>query len=322
MAHQLEFVDGVAQMAYAGETPWHGFGTRVPSDLSPAQMMKAAGLDWTVDRVPAFVEVDGERISTGKNALVRSSDHVVLDVVSKDWNPVQNHEAFEMFHEYCLAGDMEMHTAGSLRNGQMVWALAKVKDSFELFKGDVVESYFLFSNPHQQNRAIDIRFTPTRVVCNNTLTMALNAEAEVGTRRNHRSVFDPEAVKTQLGIATNHLAKYKEQAAFLGSKRYNDESIVEYFKRVFPIAGLSKERNEQTKELSRSAEEALTTIHTQPGASYAEGSWWSAFNAVTYMVDHTVGRSDATRMYSAWYGPNRLLKNRALSMATELAEVA
>ncbi len=143
MAHMVE------TMAYAGETPWHGLGVQVPSDLSPAQMLEKAGLDWTVQKVPAFADIGGAKTNVGWSALVRSSDSEMLSVVSNDWNPVQNHEAFEFFHEYCAAGDMEMHTAGSLRDGQIVWVLAKIKESFELFKGDTVESYLLFTNPHK-----------------------------------------------------------------------------------------------------------------------------------------------------------------------------
>jgi hypothetical protein len=114
MAHMIE------TMAYAGETPWHGLGKEVPADLSPEQMLVTAGLDWQVNKVPAFIRVDGEELMTGKSALVRSSDNSILDVVSNDWLPVQNHTAFEFFDDFVHAGDMEMHTAGSLKNGQIV----------------------------------------------------------------------------------------------------------------------------------------------------------------------------------------------------------
>ena len=158
MSHEVEMVDGVAQMAYAGDTPWHGLGTKVAADLSPQQIMQQAGLDWTVEK-ETMTTASGVEIE-GKKALVRSADNKVLDVVGDNWNPVQNSEAFEFFSEYCLAGDMEMHTAGSLKGGQMVWALAKIKESFDILGGDQVDSYLLFSNPHKYGKAIDVRFTP------------------------------------------------------------------------------------------------------------------------------------------------------------------
>lgn len=316
MAHMVE------TMAYAGETPWHGLGVQVPADLSPAQMLEKAGLDWTVEKVPAFAEIGGKKTSVGWSALVRSNDEKVLSVVSNDWNPVQNHEAFEFFHEYCAVGDMEMNTAGSLRDGQIVWGLAKVKQSFELFKGDTVESYLLFTNPHKFGQSIDVRFTPIRVVCNNTLTLSLEQKADRVVKKSHRTQFDPAMVKEQLGIATDKLAKYKEMAQFLGSKRYNNESLTDYFNKIFPVIAYNKEKGPQRKILSKSAERALEVIHTQPGANYAEGSWWQAFNAVTYLTDHEIGRSTDTRLQSAWFGPNKNLKLKALETAVEMAEMA
>lgn len=316
MAHMVE------TMAYAGETPWHGLGVKVPSDLSPAQMLEKAGLDWTVQKIPAFADIGGAKTNVGWSALVRSSDSEMLSVVSNDWNPVQNHEAFEFFHEYCAAGDMEMHTAGSLRDGQIVWVLAKIKESFELFKGDTVESYLLFTNPHKFGQSIDVRFTPIRVVCNNTLTLSLSQNADRMVKKSHRTEFDAAQVKEQLGIATDKLAKYKEMAAFLGSKRYTQENLKDYFNRIFPVLAYNKEKGPQRKELSKSATRALEVINTQPGAQYAEGSWWQAFNAVTYLTDHEIGRSADSRLTSAWFGPNKNLKVKALETAVEMAEAA
>jgi hypothetical protein len=94
----IEMVNGEAQMAYAGDAPWHGLGTKVPDDLTPAQMLEAAGLDWNVTKVPAFAKIGGKNVPVGQSALVRSMDDKILDVVSDDWNPVQNAEAFDFFN--------------------------------------------------------------------------------------------------------------------------------------------------------------------------------------------------------------------------------
>lgn len=319
MAHEIEHVNGKAQMAYAGNVPWHGLGVKVPADLTPEQMLEAAGLNWTVEKIPAFAEVGGKQVKIGQSALVRSFDDKILDVVSDDWNPVQNEDAFEFFNEFVSAGDMEMHTAGSLKGGQIVWGLAKVKESFELFKGDQIDSYLLFSNFHKYGFSTDVRFTPIRVVCNNTLTLSLNSKVERMVKISHRKVFDPGNVKEMLGIATDKLAKYKEMAQFLGSKQAKNENIVEYFKRVFPVTGSNENKQ---KEISKNAQTALEILHTQPGAEYAEGSWWQPFNAVTYLTDHLAGRSVDTRLTSAWYGYNKGLKTKALELAVEMAEAS
>lgn len=313
MAHEIEMVNGVASMAYAGDVPWHGLGKSVPADLTPVQMLDAAGLNWDVYKTPAFAIINDETVGTGMAALVRNSDSKILDMVSDDWNPVQNLEAFEFFNDFIAAGDMQMHTAGSLKGGQIVWALAKVNESFELFKGDQIDSYLLFSNFHKYGFSTDVRFTPIRVVCNNTLTLSLNSAVERMVKINHRTQFKADNVKMMLGITSEKLAKYKEMAAYLGSKMYKNESLVEYFTRIFPSTNTEK-------ELSRNASRALSLVETQPGAEFAEGSWWSAFNTVTYMTDHIVGRSGDSRLSSAWYGQNRNLKTKALEMAVEYAD--
>ena len=92
MAHMIEEINGVAQMAYAGDVPWHGLGKQVPGDLTPEQMLEAANLNWSVTKIPAFAEVGGQQVAVGRSALVRDRDNAILDVVSDDWNPIQNQE--------------------------------------------------------------------------------------------------------------------------------------------------------------------------------------------------------------------------------------
>ncbi|NBR23635.1 MAG: DUF932 domain-containing protein [Micrococcales bacterium] len=313
MAHMIE------TMAYAGETPWHGLGKHVPADLSPEQMLKTAGLDWTVDKIPAFINVDGEVVATGKSALVRSTDKSILDIVSNNWQPVQNHTAFEFFDEFVHAGDMEMHTAGSIRSGQVVWALAKIKEDFELFKGDRVEGFLLFTNPHQFGQSIDVRFTPIRVVCNNTLTLALSKKGDRVVKCTHKSQFNAAEVKTTLGIASEQLYKYKETAKFLGKKKADLDKVKQYFKEIFPVI---TQKEVSSKEMSKTAEIAMNILDTQPGADFAKGTWWQPFNAVTYLIDHKLGRTQEGRLASSWFGQNRNVKVRALKRAVELAETA
>ena len=281
--------------------------------------MQKAGVDWSVEKQD-LITSGGSTVSN-KQALVRSSDGSVLDVVGKGWNPVQNADAFNFFEEYVRAGDMQMHTAGSLNDGKMVWALAKANESFELFNGDVTENYFLFSNPHEFGKAIDIRMTPIRVVCNNTLTLSLSTSSDAMLKVNHRKEFDVAEVKETLGIAKEKMEQYKSMAEFLGSKRYTSENIVEYFNEVF--GSVAKEKVDGvTPFTSNNAKNAMEYLDTQPGANFAQGSFWNAFNTVTYMTDHVQGRSNDGRMTSSWYGRNRRVKLKALDKALEYAEAA
>jgi phage/plasmid-like protein (TIGR03299 family) len=328
MSHEVE------TMAYAGEVPWHGLGTKVPHDLTVEQFMEKAGLNWKVIRVPLKYDWNGE-VRTAKNEelLVRETDGKELSVVSSDWNECQNSTAFKFYEEFVVRGEMNMHTAGSLREGRMVWALAKLNEGFSLFKGkDQVESFLLFSNPHEYGRGYDIRLTPIRVVCNNTLTLSLSRKGDLGIKMDHRKPFDAEFVKKTLGMARQKMVWYKSMAEFLGSKKYTPDNVLDYFRQVFP----APTKEGAAVRNSRNTELALRYMDDQPGAELGRGTWWQPYNTVTYMLDHVAGqyadadkRPDevklarrATNLESAWYGNNRNRKNSALELAVEFAKAA
>ena len=318
MAHELEIINGEAQMAYRASQgkPWHGLGVPVSDDMTPIEMMKVAGLDWDVEKVDTFFRYKGDNHRTGQQALVRSTDGKILTQVGEGWNPVQNSEAFDFFTDFVKAGDMVMDTAGSLKDGQIVWALADVRDGFSLFNGDDVRGYLLFSNPHQYGKAIDIKFVMERVVCNNTLTVALHEKGQPAVRVNHRSVFDAAKVKEILGLSHNKVEKFKEAAEFLGSKRYDDAALQRFMAKVFG------ESTREDKILSRTAEQAMEFVENQPGDHFRPGTWWNAYNAVTYMADHKLCRSQDTRLAAAWFGGNAKRKVDALDIALEMADAA
>lgn len=324
MAHEVE------TMAYAYDSkskdsayqhPWHKFDTGLKSvpvnaDMSPADMLKKAGLDWTLERASSFIEVDGEQIPTGKDVLYRSTDNKIMTHVSEGWHEVQNSVFADFFSEFCAEGSMEMNTMGSLREGKRVFALARVKDAeFSLFRGkDVVEPYFLFSNPHEYGQCLDLRFVCTRVVCMNTFVSAMNENSKLGVRLNHRSAFEPDLVKEMLEISKSHMSSYKEAAEFLSKKKFSVENLKEYYQTVFPSSAKDEEK------LSRPGKLANAALETQPGAEFGEGTWWSAYNSVTYTVDHLIGRTSDNRMNNAWFGGGRKKKIEALDLALEYAD--
>lgn len=309
----------VETMAYAyrndSDIPWHKFGERCHPDLTPQQFLVKAGLAWEVEMIPSVIPYGDDMIPTGDSALVRNSDGKVLTNVSGSWHPVQNHEAFDFFTEFCAAGEMTMETGGSLHEGKMVWAMAKVNEGFEIFGEDRVESYLLFSNPHEYGKSIDIRFSPVRVVCHNTLTMALAGRADLSVKLSHRRAFNPEMVKKTLGIAHERLAQYRDLALLLGSKKAEKENVVEYLKQLFPHSNEGRAQS----DLSRVGNQVNKLIASQPGAKFAEGSWWQVFNATTYYTDHVASRDAETRLWNSWYGKERTRKIQAMELATQYA---
>jgi phage/plasmid-like protein (TIGR03299 family) len=325
MSHELEILDGVAQMAYAGTVPWHGLGKSVSNDLTPAQMAEEAGVNWSVTKTPGFynwTNPEGivETKSFKKVGLIRDFDGKLLSEVGPEWNIVQNAEAAEFFHEFVMAGDMEMHTAGSLKGGQIVWFLAKTKNGFDLFGGrDPVEQYILFSNFHDYGKSTDIRDTDVRVVCNNTFSAAHGKDSATQVKVHHRKKFDAEMVKKTMAKSDKRLQTYREQAGLLCKARFTPDTLMTYFDRVFPNVGKTEEAQDF---YSRNASLALDVMDTQPGAELGEGTFWQAFNAVTYLTDHVVGNDAVKRLTSSWYGQNRDRKTKAMDIALEMAAVA
>ena len=321
----------VETMAYAGAVPWHGLGVEVGNDLSVYEMLEAAGLNWKVKKIPTFYEVQelGEtnfagfrmnktkRFATGKDALVRASDNSILSMVSGNWQPCQNDEAFEIFEEFVDRNELEMHTAGSLKDGKIVWGLAKMKSQFVLFDNDVTEQYLLLVNPHEYGKAIHVRNTPIRVVCNNTLSFSLSGDAKISANQSHHTTFDAQGMKESIGIATLQLEKYADIARFIGSKRFTEGGVQAYFDEVFPNQSVVRK-----KDHSRNAMMAMELLETQPGAEFGAGTYWNAFNTVTYMADHLNGIDVDKRMHSAWFGANATRKVRALELAVSYAEAA
>ena len=212
MAHLVE------TMAFAGATPWHKLGNSVSNDLTPEQMAIAAEINWSVEKLPDFQFWGGQYLPVpGKFNLTRTSDGKVLHVVGPLYTPVQNVEALKFFTEFITAGDMNMETAGSLAGGQRIWGLASIQDGFTLAGGDRINGYLLLCSPHKQGEAFTIRFTTIRVVCNNTLTMALNGHSGATFRMSHANRFDAAMqgqAKIALGLAKTRLHEFEEKASF------------------------------------------------------------------------------------------------------------
>ena len=319
MAHMIE------TMAYANTPPWHGLGVPVEPDISTDAMLVRAGLDWTVEKLPLFTTVGDSAVPIpSHHALTRSTDGAVLSVVGAAYEPVQNAEALDFFRAFVEAGDMTLETAGSLGGGRRIWALASIRDGFELAGGDAVTGHLLLANSHIQNAALVAMFTPIRVVCSNTLAMALRGGGAGVFRHAHHAAFDPGRAKAVLGLARGQLAEFRETAGFLASRRYCQDEVARFFLEVFdPERAANASGTDTGVPLPRVAM-ALDALDTQPGGELAAaaGSWWGAANAVTFLQDHRLGRSAETRLSSSWFGEGRQFKLRALRLAAEYARAA
>jgi phage/plasmid-like protein (TIGR03299 family) len=322
MSHEVE------SMAYAFDadsndssyqTPWHGLGETCTPGTSVQEMLKKANLDWRLVRHPNFVDINGERIYTGTDSLVRDSDNKIIMSAPDSWKDVHNEDFFEFFHEYCEEGSMEINVMGSLNEGETVFGLARINGSeFSLYRGkDIVQPYMLITNYHKYGKSLDFRTVMTRVVCANTIAIAMKEEQnDLFVKWSHRKDFNPAQVKEHLGIAQSHLQSYKEAAEYLSTKNYKMDELIKYYQEIFPATG------KKTKKLSKKAQMCHDVLHSQPGTELGEGTWWQALNSVTYAADHLFARTQNNRLNSAWYGSAKKAKNTAMVKALEYASAA
>jgi len=341
-------VAAVETMAYAGETPWHGLGVKVEDNLTPQEMLVAAGLDWTVSKRHLFTHADPDVNASddligvdGYSVLVRDSDNKTFGPCGPRFIPSQNADAFEFFKKFTDAGHMKMETAGSLKDGQNVWGLANVSKDFTLPGDDRVLGYLLVSVSHKWGKSNEIRFTPIRVVCNNTLTMALSDRSTLGFRMPHVRALDSEvfvAAEQALGLAGDRMAEFKETAEFLSSKKFDRNSVVNYIADLFQpelitaqeeIEKMSDTRMIATRqsmvdEFKRIPSMVHQAIDEQPGARLksSNGTWWGAMNAVTFVVDHKWGHDRDASLHNAWFGGRASLKQKAMNKAIDYAKAA
>lgn len=314
MSHQVE------TMAWTNEVPWHGLGAQVANNLTTDEMMKAAGLDWQVDKVEMTVKDNGADVP-GFYALRRSTDHKIFDVCGNEYTPVQNHEAFEFFREFVEAGKATMETAGALKGGKMVWALANLGKSFKLAGKDEVKSYLLLANPHQQGKAQIFKFTNIRVVCNNTLTASLNTDAQSAIRRAHRGVFDEAArenAKRALGIAREQSEEFAEFALKLSKRKMDTLAQAQLIAAAWGETEVAEMDTLEliTKEAGKGVSMAIQALTMAPGALLpsAKGTAWGALNAVTFTTDHLIRKTNDSRVFNAWFGKSEKVKLKAMEL--------
>lgn len=313
MSHEIE------TMAYSNAEPWHGLGFRVPAGSSVKAMLKAAKLNWTVERREMMFEARAdEDLETvpGFAALVRNSDNKVLDVVGSAYRPVQNEEAFSFFKEFVESGGATMETAGSLRGGKYVWGLASLNQSFTLRNNDKINGYLLVGSPHEQGRSLIIKFTTIRVVCNNTLTLALRKGGREW-RMSHRLEFNDAsmaAAKEALGIAHDQMGEFEKNARKLQKLKVTDKDAIGLFTGLFDPS--SDEAPALDDALPR-VRILMDVYKNAPGAD--SGNGFGVLNAVTYWADHIASRSADKRLSNAWLGRTAVKKEQMLNTLLDMA---
>ena len=313
----------VDSMFYTGNDPWHRIGTKLDGPATAIEAISAAGLDWSVVMEPALVQRNETLIDTGRLAISRADTGQIFSVgMSPRYTPLQNQDAFNFFDAVVGAGEAIYHTAGSLKNGRIVWILAKMPGDVGL-TGDPADKYIMLSNSHDGSMGVDMRFCVRRVVCMNTFKMALN-NGERSTRLRHTTNIMNRVNQTRdfLGLADAYFSNFMAGAERLADKQLTQPESLAYFAKVFEYAPSEQYRQPRVRNIIEDVQALYTGEGRGSSLATTSGTAWGAFNAVSEWAEHhRYGDGDAVigkRLASSFYGSGAALERRAWDSALVL----
>jgi phage/plasmid-like protein (TIGR03299 family) len=332
-------VAAVESMAFVGATPWHGLGNEVLDEAAQYDhklFIEKAGLNWEAEKRQLARKVDDTWVDANAWEVVRKSDgHVLADMVGERYTILQNVEAFGWFQGWLDAKEAALHTGGALFGGSRIWALAKLnRDPMEIAAGDIVEKYVLLSHSHDGSLAIRVGFTPIRVVCWNTLSMAHKADASKLIRLKHSKNVHTnlENLRDVMNLVNQEFEATAEQYRALQRKSINQNDLRKYVKAVFkidaedsviwPTGERSKELKEVVSERQKGIlDKVIELCEAGKGNNLpsVRGTYWSAYNGVTEYLSYVNGRNEDNRMNSLWFGQNANMNKEALAIAVAMA---
>ena len=287
----------VETMMYVREIPWHGLGTRVEEAPNSTDALKLAGLDWDV--IPKQISIYGEN-SPIANAVanVRSSDNKVLGIVTDRYTIVQNRDAFQ-FTDNLIGEDVRYETAGSLKGGKLIWLLAKMPKAKIL--DDDVEPYLCFTNTHDGSGAVRVCMTPIRVVCNNTLNLALNS-AKRSWSVKHTGDIGKKIHQAEecLELADRYMRKLNEQAEKLANITVSEDAVKQMLETLYAVKNDASEREIKNAEMQKAN---FLMAYNMADIAKFYGTAWGVINAATDMVGHAEPMRQSTN-----YAENRWAK--------------
>ena len=288
----------VESMFYVRETPWHGLGTRVEEALSSEEALAAAGLDWNVVQKKIYTE-DWNNVP-GFYANIRDSDNRVLGVVTQRYRIVQNREAFA-FTDGLLGEGVRYEMAGSLRDGRKTWILARLPKQYRL-AGDKVMPYLVFCNSHDGSGSIKAAMTPIRVICNNTLNLALQRAERIWTA-SHTGDMEGKLqdAKRTLFMAENYMNELSKEADRLCRRKVSDAEVREYIRMLLPVADNATETTE--KNIKKLREDLRDRYYHAPDLGEVGKNGYRFINAVSDFATHAKPLRETAR-----YKENLFLK--------------
>lgn len=337
MGHNLNIEGGRASMMYVANVPWHGLGTKLEKPPENAEeALKAANLDWEVGLKKVYCMENGVHYEIAKKrAIVRldkwgQEDGQPFGLVHSDYRVLQNREAFAFFDGLVQTGKVAFETAGALGRGERVWVLVKVEGEIVVKGDDRVEKYLLLSTGHDGSTAVQIRFTPVRVVCQNTLVLSLASGADL-FRIYHTAALKKSLADAQAEIRSifDEYARLEKVYDRMARVSLSPQGLDAYLSAVYPdpkkkgqseasyLRALAK-----VEAVRKAAAEAFEdgAGNDQPGI---RGSLWAAYNGVVELVDHrSCYANPGARMTAICFGEGQRVKEAAFKAAKDILATA
>ncbi len=330
MAHNI------GQMFYFGEIPWHELGTALKQPATMEEALAAGGLDWTVSMKPLTLADEHESDVNQRVAVVRDDvspghDGRVLGVVHLNFKLLQNREGAQLFDSLFGKSKRVYHTGGYLKKGEVVWLMAKLPNSIRLSDNDTLDTYLLFSNSHDGSLPIDIRLTTVRVVCNNTLSIALRKKDHAHVfRRGHNDSLGLLKVRAEAFMLSvlAQLDETTESMKKLVAAQCSDDAFTAFLEKLLPIPArpvtaeanpsMAKAHDTRTANIQLKRDQIMNvhqnghTVACVPALKIAPAkkTWWGALNSITAWVDH-ISDIDGDRFANAMFGAGDQLKTTA-----------
>jgi phage/plasmid-like protein (TIGR03299 family) len=325
MSHEVYEIAGEYSMAFVqGVKPWHGLGQRIDPDQPIEVWARTAHLDWTVEEHPVIFNASGDRLDLrkfdGRKVLYRSDSKAPLAVVSDGYNVVQPIQILEFFRNLTEIHGLKIHTAGSLRDGKRVWALASIPKGIKLGKGDLLYPFVLLATSYDKSLSTTGKLTTVEVVCNNTLDMAYGKGNEPCVKVPHCAIFDPEQVKIDLGLAEESILEFAAEIDRLSSRPVTLDEAKRFFLDIFHDPAKGDDYSDVPQRVVRKLGETYLRGVGQDKLA-TRNTAWGLVTAVTRYYDHeSQSRSQDYRLESAWFGRGNNIKGKALALASELTE--
>lgn len=312
MAHEIYEINGEASMAFTGKTPWHGLGQQLEPDVDLETWKKRAHLNWTINKFPVIYNANGNlKTYADRMVLARNYDDYPLSIVSKDYKPVQPSQLIDFYKNLIDRHGFKMETAGSLKEGRRIWALASTGREGSV-NGDKIRPFLLFMTACDGTLATRVTYTAVRVVCNNTLEMA-DRESQDATMVviNHRKEFSAYQAQLELGLLDDRFSRFLEEAGAMQQFKVTERQLTKYF-----LDLLHNPKNGD--DYSDVPERTLNHIE-RAWEEEQQQTLWGAVNAVTRYADfYGNEHQPGNKLFSSWCGTRRNLKNKAWKKAEAL----